>query len=135
MCTSFCSEPMTNMLWSLKNSSMARLIGLLTPYLKPMNLRASTFESSGEEILPNSPSVSSSIDSSVILIPLVEEPLESHINSDHHGDNPLNHPSILHQQPNPLDIVIGQPQCYLGKHQFIISESTLWYSDTMYANP
>ena len=43
--------------------------------------------------------------------------------------------SILHPQPNPLEIVVVQPPYRLDENQFIIFEDTLWYSDTMYANP
>ena len=67
------------------------------------------FESLGEAILPNPPSASSSFNSSTIIIPYSEEPLESHINSYHSRDDALNHSFILHQQPSPLDIVVGQP--------------------------
>jgi len=50
-------------------------------------------------------------------------------------DNRITHPSILPQQPSPLDIVVVQPPCFLGKHQFIISKPTICYSDTIYVNP
>ena len=96
---------------------------------------APIFESLGEAILHNSPSASGCVDSSTIILPYFEEPLESHITSDHSRDDTPNHSTILHQQPSPLDIVVDQPVGLLSEHQFVISKSSLWVSDTMYANP
>ena len=125
---------------------------LSTPsYIEPMHsnhihLVASTFTpnvwvrghpylSPGEAILHNSPSASGCVDSSTIILPCLEEPLKSHITSDHSRDDPITHSFTLHQQPSPLDIVVHQLVCFLGEHEFNISKSTLWGSDTMYANP
>lgn len=137
---------------SPKNSPTVRSIYSITPYFKHINsnnihLVAITLphnvwvmghpflESRGEEISPNHPSASSSLESSTIILLHIEEPIESHITSDHSRDDPLNHPSILPRQPSPLDIFVYHPPCFLGDHQFIIYEATLWYRDTMYANP
>ena len=84
-----------------------------------------TFESPGEAIFPNPPSAFGSVDSSSIFLTHLEEPPESHITSDHSWDDPLTHPSMLPQQPSPLDIVIVQPPCFLGEHKFIIFEAIL----------
>ena len=95
---------------------------------------APIFERPGEKILHNSPSVSGRVFSSNLILPHLEEPLESHITSDHSRDDTPHHSFILHQQPSPLDIVVDQLVSFLGEHKFIISKSTLWDSDTMYAN-
>jgi len=106
---------MINMLWSPNTSSMMRSISSIKPYFKPMNLihihliaitlqlnvwlkGTSTFESLGEAIFPNPPSASDSVNSSTIIIPNLEEPLESHITLDHDWDDPLNNFSILHKK-------------------------------------
>jgi len=73
---------------------------------------ASTFESPGEAIIPNRPSVSSSVDSSTIILPCLEEPLESHITSDHSWGDLFTHPSILPQKHILLDIIVVQPPCF-----------------------
>ena len=57
---------------------------------------APIFEKPGEEILHNSPSVSGRINSSTIILPYLEEPLESHITSDHSRDDTPHHSFILH---------------------------------------
>ena len=93
------------------------------------------FERPGEEILQNSPSVSGPVDFNTIILPHFEEPLESHITSDHSRDDTPYRSLIFHQQPNLLDIVVDQPMGFLREHQFIISKSSLWDSDTRYANP
>ena len=76
---------------------------------------APIFESPGEAILHNSPSASSCVDSSPIILPCLEEPLESHITSDHSRDDTPHHSFILHQQPSPFDIVVDQPVGFLGE--------------------
>ena len=95
---------------------------------------ASIFETQGEAILPNPPSASGSVDSSIIILPHLEESLKSHITSDLSREDPPNHSFILPQQTSPFDIVVVQPPCFLGEHEFIISEVSLWFSDTMYVN-
>ena len=75
---------------------------------------APIFEIPGEAILHNSPSASGSINSSIIILPHLVEPLESHITSYHSRDDIPCHSFLLHQQPNPLDIVINQPMGFLG---------------------
>ena len=92
------------------------------------------FERPGEVILHNSPSVFGHVNSSTILLPHLEEPLESHTTSDHSRDDTPYRSFILHQQTSLLDIVDDQPMGFLGEHQFIISQSSLWDSDTRYAN-
>lgn len=99
-----------------------------------MGKRVYTLEGPKEAILPNPPSASSSVDSSATILPHLKELLGSHITAHHHGDDPLNHSYILHQQPSPLDNVVVQPQWHLSECMFIISEATLWYGDTMYEN-
>ena len=71
------------------------------------------FESPGEAIIHNSPSVSGRADFSMIILPQLEEPLESHITSDHSTDDTPYRSFILHQQPSLLDIVveIGRASC------------------------
>ena len=95
---------------------------------------APIFESPGEAILHNSPSVSGPVDFSTIIIPHLAEPLESHITLDDSRDDTPYCSFILHQQPSPLDIVVDQPMGFLGEHQFIISKSYLLDSDARYAN-
>jgi len=92
---------------------------------------APIFERSREAILHNSPSVSSRADFSTIILPHLEEPLESHITTDHSRDDTPYRSLIFHL----LDIVFDQPMGFLREHQFIISKSSFRYSDTMYANP
>ena len=99
-----------------------------------MGKAAPIFERPGESILHNSPSVSGCVDSSTIILPHLEEPLESHITSDHSRDDTPHHSFIVHHQPSPFDIGVDQPVSFLGEHQFIISKSSFWDSDTMYAN-
>ena len=77
---------------------------------------ASTFESPREEIIPNPPSASGNVDSITIIIPHLKKLLFSHITHDNLLGDPLTHPSILHQQPSPLDNVAFKPQCCLGEH-------------------
>ena len=77
---------------------------------------ASTFKSPGEVILPKPYVTYSCVDPSTIILPHLEEPLESHVTPNHHGDDPLNHPSVLHQHPSPLYIIVVQPPCHLGEH-------------------
>ena len=96
---------------------------------------APTFERPREEILHNSPSVFGHAEFSTIILPHLEEPLESHITSDHSRDDTSYRSLIFHQQPNLLDIIVDQPMGFLGEQQFIISKSSLWDSNTMYANP
>lgn len=79
------------------------------------------FESLGEEILPNPPSTSCSVEFNTNILPHSEESLESPITLENFGDDPLNHSYILHQHPSPFDIVVVQAPCCLGEHQFIIS--------------
>ena len=93
------------------------------------------FANPGEEIIHNSPSVSGRVSFSTIIILHLEETLESHITSDHSRNDTLDHSFILHQQPSLLGIVVDQPIGFLGENQFIISKSSLWDSDTRYANP
>ena len=88
-----------------------------------------------EEILHNSSSVSIHADFSTIILPPLEEPLESHITLDHSRNDTPYRSFILHQQPSLLDIVVDQPMVFLGEHEFIISKSSLPDSDTRYANP
>ena len=95
---------------------------------------APTFERPREAILHNSPSVSGRAEFSTIILPHLEEPLESHITSDHSKDDTPYHSFLLHQQLRLLDIVVDQPIDFLREHQFIISNSSLWDSDTRYAN-
>ena len=77
---------------------------------------APIFERPGEAILHNSPSVSGRVDSSIGILPHIEEPLKSHITSDHSRDDTPYHSFILHQQPSPLDIVVDQLVSFLGGH-------------------
>ena len=100
-----------------------------------MGKGAPIFEIPGEEILQKSASVSGHVDFSTIILPHFEEPLESHITLDHSRDDTPYRSLIFPQQPNLLDIVVDQPMDFLGEHQFIISKSSLWDSDTKYANP
>ena len=95
---------------------------------------APTFERPREEILHNSPSVSGHADFSTIILPHLEEPLESHITSDHSRDDTPYRSFILHQQPSLLGIVVERPIGFLREHQFIISKTSFWDSDTRYAN-
>ena len=57
---------------------------------------APILESRGEAILQNPHSESGSVDSSTIILPHLEEPLEFHITSDRSRDDPLHHFFILH---------------------------------------
>ena len=81
-----------------------------------MGKGAPIFERLGEAILHNFPSVSSHVDSSTLILPHLEEPLESHITSDHSRDDTPHRSFILHQQPSPLDIVVDQHVAFLGEH-------------------
>ena len=74
---------------------------------------ASIFESLGEEIFSKNPSVSSSVESSAIILPHLEETLESHITSDHSRDDTPYRSLILHQQPSLLDIIVDQIIAFL----------------------
>ena len=96
---------------------------------------APIFERPGEVIIQKSPSVSSHVNSSTIILPHLEEPLESHITSDHSWDDTPYRSFIFHPQPCLLDIIVDQPIGFPEEHQFIISKSSLWASDTRYANP
>ena len=96
---------------------------------------APIFERPREAILHKSPSVSSHVDFRTIILPHLDEPLESHITSDHSWDDIPYCSFILHQQPSLLDIFVDQPIAFIREHQFIISKSSFWDSDTRYANP
>ena len=72
--------------------------------------------------------------SSTSILPHLEEPLESHITSDHSRDYTPHHSFILQKKPSPFNIVVDQPMSFLAEHQFIISKSSLLDSDTMYEN-
>ena len=89
-----------------------------------MGKGAPTFERPKEAILHNSPSVSSRVEFSTIILPHLEEPLESHITSDHSRADTPYRSFIVHQQPSLLDIVVDQPIGFLREHQFIISKSS-----------
>ena len=95
---------------------------------------AHTFERPQDAILHHSPSVSGRVDSRPSILPHLDEPLESHITSDHSRDDTPYRSLILHQQPSRLDIIVDQPIAFLREHQFIISKSSFWDSDTRYAN-
>lgn len=84
--------------------------------------------------MTNPPSASGSVNSGATILAYLEEHLESHITPEHFQDYLINYPFILHQQPSPLYIVFFQSQCHFGEHQFILSEATLWYANTMYVN-
>ena len=75
---------------------------------------APIFENPGEEILHNSPSVPGRVISSTIILLHLEEPLESHITSDHSRDDTPHHSFIFHQQASLIDIVVDQPIGFLG---------------------
>ena len=77
---------------------------------------APIFERLGEVILYHSPSVSGHVDSNTIILPHLEEPLESHTTSNHSQDDTPYRSFILHLQPSLLDIVVDQPIGFLREH-------------------
>ena len=95
---------------------------------------APIFERPREALLYNSPSISGCADFSTIILSYSEEPLKSHITSDHSRDDTPYHSFIFHQQPSLFDLVVAQLIRFLREHQFIISKSSILDSGTRYAN-